>query len=73
MINSICVCGAGTMGSGIAQTAAAAGFYTILYELNQPVLEKAKEVRIVTVANEKVLDTKHSGEELAKNLSRQVG
>ena len=35
-----------------------------------PVLEKAKEVRIVTVANEKVLDTKHSGEELAKNLSR---
>ena len=35
-----------------------------------PVLEKVKEVRIVTVANEKVLDTKHSGEELAKNLSR---
>jgi nucleotide-binding universal stress UspA family protein len=35
-----------------------------------PVLENAKEVRIVTVANEKVLDTKHSGEELAKNLSR---
>jgi nucleotide-binding universal stress UspA family protein len=35
-----------------------------------PILEKAKEVRVVTVANEKVLDTKHSGEELAKNLSR---
>jgi nucleotide-binding universal stress UspA family protein len=35
-----------------------------------PVLEKVKEVRIVTVANEKVLDTKHSGEDLAKNLSR---
>src|SRR5665647_3578377 len=35
-----------------------------------PILEKAREVRIVTVANEKVLDSKHSAEELAKNLSR---
>ena len=38
----VCICGAGTMGSGIAQTAAGAGFYTILYELNDAVLEKAK-------------------------------
>jgi 3-hydroxybutyryl-CoA dehydrogenase len=38
----ICICGAGTMGSGIAQAAASAGFYTILYELNDTVLEKAK-------------------------------
>ena len=38
----LCVCGAGTMGSGIAQTAASSGFYTILYELNDAVLEKAK-------------------------------
>jgi 3-hydroxybutyryl-CoA dehydrogenase len=38
----ICICGAGTMGSGIAQAAAASGFYTILYELNDNVLEKAK-------------------------------
>ena len=35
-----------------------------------PLLEKAREVRIVTVTNEKVLDRKHSSEELAKNLSR---
>lgn len=41
-INSICVCGAGTMGSGIAQAAAQAGFATILYELNPVVLEKAR-------------------------------
>ncbi len=41
-INTICVCGAGTMGSGIAQAAAQAGFYTILYELNPAVLETAK-------------------------------
>lgn len=41
-INCICVCGAGTMGSGIAQAAAQAGFATILYELNPVVLEKAR-------------------------------
>jgi nucleotide-binding universal stress UspA family protein len=35
-----------------------------------PLLEKAKIVRIVTVQNEKVIDSKHSSEELAKNLSR---
>ena len=38
----ICICGAGTMGSGIAQAAAASGFYAILYELNDGVLEKAQ-------------------------------
>lgn len=41
-INTICVCGAGTMGSGIAQAAAQSGFYTLLYELNPAVLEKAR-------------------------------
>ncbi|HLG39924.1 MAG TPA: 3-hydroxyacyl-CoA dehydrogenase NAD-binding domain-containing protein [Chitinophagaceae bacterium] len=43
-INIICVCGAGTMGSGIAQIAAQSGFNTILYELNRGVLEKAKDI-----------------------------
>ena len=38
----ISICGAGTMGSGIAQAAASSGFYTILYELNDGVLDKAK-------------------------------
>jgi 3-hydroxybutyryl-CoA dehydrogenase len=41
-INTICVCGAGTMGSGITQATAQSGFYTILYELNPVILEKAK-------------------------------
>ena len=35
-----------------------------------PLLEKAKKVRIVTVINEKKLDSKHSAEALAKNLAR---
>lgn len=42
LINTICVCGAGTMGSSIAQATAQAGFFTLLYELNPVVLEKAK-------------------------------
>lgn len=41
-INSICICGAGTMGSGIAQAAAQAGLATILYEVNPAVLQKAQ-------------------------------
>lgn len=41
-INTICICGSGTMGSGIAQAIASSGFYTILYELNKRVLEKSK-------------------------------
>ena len=42
MVQTICICGAGTMGSGIAQVSAQAGFSAILYELNPAVLEKAK-------------------------------
>ena len=42
MISTICVIGAGTMGSGIAQTAAQSGFYTLLFDINWEVLEKAK-------------------------------
>ena len=35
-----------------------------------PMLERAKQVRIVTVVNEKALDTRRSAEEVAKNLAR---
>ncbi len=42
MIQTICVIGAGTMGSGIALTAAQSGFYTLLFDINNDVLEKAK-------------------------------
>ncbi len=41
-IITICVIGAGTMGSGIAQTAAQSGFYTLLFDINTGILEKAK-------------------------------
>lgn len=38
----ICVIGAGTMGSGIAQAAAQSGFTTLLFDINPDVLDKAK-------------------------------
>ncbi len=41
MHQTICVCGAGTMGSGIAQVSAQSGFQTILYDLNSAILEEA--------------------------------
>ncbi len=39
---TIIVCGAGTMGSGIAENAARSGYTTILYDLDQNVLDRAK-------------------------------
>jgi 3-hydroxybutyryl-CoA dehydrogenase len=42
-VNTIAVCGAGTMGSGIAQVAATAGYYTILFDLNETALQKGRE------------------------------
>ncbi len=41
-MKTICVCGAGTMGSGIAQVSAQAGFSTIQFDLSDAMLEKSK-------------------------------
>lgn len=38
----ICVCGAGTMGSGIAQLAARAGYTTIQFDLQDAMLQKSR-------------------------------
>jgi 3-hydroxybutyryl-CoA dehydrogenase len=42
MTITICVCGAGTMGSGIAQVAAQSGFNAILFDINDSALDNAK-------------------------------
>lgn len=42
-INKILVCGAGTMGTGITQVMAAAGFDTLLYDVSTDMLTKAQE------------------------------
>src|SRR5215831_14208159 len=41
-IQSVCVCGAGTMGSGIAQLCAQSSFKTVLYDLDQSMVDKAR-------------------------------
>ena len=41
-ISTICIIGAGTMGSGIAQVAAQSGFHTLLFDINNEVLGNAK-------------------------------
>ncbi|MES2778134.1 MAG: 3-hydroxyacyl-CoA dehydrogenase NAD-binding domain-containing protein [Bacteroidota bacterium] len=42
MIQTICICGAGTMGSGIAQVCATAGYHTILFDVNAEMLAKGR-------------------------------
>lgn len=42
-INRVCVCGAGTMGAGIAQTLATSGYSTTLYDLQPAGLERAAQ------------------------------
>lgn len=68
-INSICVCGAGTMGSGIAQAAAQAGFHTLLYELNPVVLDQAKG-RIEKNLQSLVQKGKMAAEDMEKIIQR---
>ncbi|HYM94446.1 MAG TPA: 3-hydroxyacyl-CoA dehydrogenase NAD-binding domain-containing protein [Chitinophagaceae bacterium] len=70
MITTICVCGAGTMGSGIAQAAARSGFHTLLYELNPDVLQQA---RLNIEKNLQALTEKQKISEAEKNKTfRQI-
>jgi 3-hydroxybutyryl-CoA dehydrogenase len=41
-VHTIAICGAGTMGAGIAQVAAVSGYSTILFDIQAPVLDKAR-------------------------------
>ncbi len=43
-IHTIAIIGAGTMGSGIAQLAATAGFNTLIYDVNEATLNNAKKL-----------------------------
>ncbi len=42
MVITVCVCGAGTMGSGIAQVAAQSGFDTVLFDVDEKIVVKAQ-------------------------------
>jgi 3-hydroxybutyryl-CoA dehydrogenase len=59
MINTICVCGAGTMGSGIAQVAAMGGYRTLLYDVDAGMVQKgmaAIEKNLQTLTEKKKLN-----------------
>ena len=60
-IKTVCVCGAGTMGSGIAQVCATAGYKTILYDLDKEKVQNAKtniETNLIKLADkQKLLET----------------
>ena len=43
-IHRVCVIGSGTMGSGIAQLFAMAGYNTLLYDIAEPALKKAEQM-----------------------------
>ncbi|MFZ2785340.1 MAG: 3-hydroxyacyl-CoA dehydrogenase NAD-binding domain-containing protein [Sediminibacterium sp.] len=68
-IRTIAVCGAGTMGSGIAQLAAQAGFTTIQFDLNPVALEKSR-ASITAQLDKQVEKAKITAAEKEQVLSR---
>jgi 3-hydroxybutyryl-CoA dehydrogenase len=52
MIKKIGVCGAGTMGSGIAQVAAISGYTTVLYDVDASMVNKGKSAIEKNLANQ---------------------
>jgi 3-hydroxybutyryl-CoA dehydrogenase len=68
-IKAICVCGAGTMGSGIAQIVSQSGYHTIQFDVNEGMLEKSK-ANITTALQKLVEKNKLSAEEKNAVFSR---
>ncbi|HEV7620957.1 MAG TPA: 3-hydroxyacyl-CoA dehydrogenase NAD-binding domain-containing protein [Flavisolibacter sp.] len=64
----ICICGAGTMGTGIAQVCASAGFDTILYDVNESMIIKAKEK--LNKDLQQLVDKKRISEEAKENIGQ---
>ncbi len=69
-IETIGVAGAGTMGSGIAQVTAAAGYKTILYDLSAEMLKKAEEdlQKTIRVLVEKQKISEEKGRNILSNI-----
>ncbi|HEY4147530.1 MAG TPA: 3-hydroxyacyl-CoA dehydrogenase NAD-binding domain-containing protein [Chitinophagaceae bacterium] len=68
-IQTVCVCGAGTMGSGIAQAAAQSGLQALLFDVNAAVVQKAAAA-IEKNLQSLVEKNKLSGEEKTAVLGR---
>jgi 3-hydroxybutyryl-CoA dehydrogenase len=74
MIKKIGVCGAGTMGSGIAQVAAMSGYSTLLYDVDENMVNKGKAAIEKSLANlvEKKRLTPEQRDETMRRLSWSV-
>jgi 3-hydroxybutyryl-CoA dehydrogenase len=68
-IKTIAIAGAGTMGSGIAQVTASAGFNTILFDINEVMLQKAQvsiQNSLDFLCNKGKITAQEQGETLAR-------
>ncbi len=70
MVHTICVCGAGTMGSGIAQAAAQSGIYTLLFDLNTEILQKAEAA--INANLDSLVSKQKITEEQRKNITENL-
>lgn len=61
-IKTICVCGAGTMGSGIAQVAVLAGFTVIQFDVSKEMLEKSRYLITKNLERELTKEKLNAGE-----------
>ncbi len=71
MDSSVCICGAGTMGRGIALAVATGGFHVLLYDLNREVLDDAKKTieKELYQAEEKKRITASDRKEILQGIS----
>lgn len=71
MINSACICGSGTMGTGIAIAFILKSIPTILFDTNQNNLDKAKEyiTNYINKQNQKHLEKKITFDYILDNIS----
>lgn len=69
-IKSVGIAGAGTMGAGIAQVCASAGYSTILFDIAPPMLDKAKS-QISTSLN-KLLEKGKLSAETVQNIQNKI-
>jgi 3-hydroxybutyryl-CoA dehydrogenase len=69
MIRTVAVLGAGTMGQGIAQVCAMAGYRTFLYDIDMALSQKAMDAIVINF-DQSILKGRSSAEEKQKTLSR---
>jgi 3-hydroxybutyryl-CoA dehydrogenase len=69
-IKKVCVCGAGTMGYGIAQVCSASGCETVLYDVNETIVENAKNK--IEEELEKLIQKQKINEEQKKQILEKI-